>query len=40
MSHGKLIEMGNHNELLKNNDGSYSKLYKIQLRKEKIKTIV
>ena len=40
MSNGKLIEMGKHNELLNNKDGSYYKLYKTQLRKEKIKTLV
>ena len=40
MSNGKLIEMGKHNELLNNKHGSYYKLYKTQLRKEKIKTLV
>ena len=40
MSNGKLIEMGSHNELLKNNDGYYSKLYKTQLRREKTVTLV
>ena len=40
MSNGKLIEMGKHNELLNNKDGSYYKLYKTQLRKNKIKTLV
>ena len=40
MSNGKLIEMGSHNELLKNNDGHYSKLYKTQLRREKTITLV
>ena len=39
MSNGKLIEMGSHNELLKNNDGYYSKLYKTQLRREKTVTL-
>ena len=39
MSNGKLIEMGSHNELLKNNDGHYSKLYKTQLRREKTVTL-
>jgi subfamily B ATP-binding cassette protein MsbA len=40
MSNGKLIEMGNHHELLKNNDGYYSKLYKTQLKKEKTINLV
>ena len=40
MSNGKLTEMGSHNELLKNNDGYYSKLYKTQLRREKTVTLV
>ncbi len=40
MSNGKLIEMGSHDELLKNNDGYYSKLYKTELRREKTITLV
>ena len=40
ISNGKLIEMGKHNELLNYKDGSYYKLYKTQLKKEKIKTLV
>ena len=40
MSNGKLIEMGSHDELLKNSNGYYSKLYKTHLRREKIVTLV
>jgi len=35
MDKGKIVEQGKHNELLKNKNGSYKKLYEAQLKKEK-----
>ena len=31
---GKIIEVGNHQQLLKNDQGAYHKLYQAQLKKE------
>ena len=35
MDNGKIVEVGNHFELIKNNEGHYLKLYQAQLKKEK-----
>ena len=35
MDNGKIVEVGNHFELIKNNKGHYLKLYQAQLKKEK-----
>ena len=35
MDRGKIVETGTHEDLLKNINGRYQKLYKAQLRKEK-----
>ena len=34
MDRGKIVETGTHEDLLKNTNGRYQKLYKAQLRKE------
>ena len=34
MHRGKIVETGTHEDLLKNTNGRYQKLYKAQLRKE------
>ena len=34
MDQGEIVERGTHNELLKNPDGYYTKLYNAQFKKE------
>ena len=39
MDNGKIVEVGNHFELIKNNEGHYLKLYQAQLKKNKYSLI-
>ena len=40
MDNGKIVEVGNHFELIKNNEGHYIKLYQAQLKKEKKQLLI
>ena len=40
MDNGKIVEVGNHFELIKNNEGHYLKLYQAQLKKEKKQLLI